>query len=177
MPNIVTSFDHLANLEKYSHEKPYLALLPPADDFDPRKDRRDNLEFKTHTGIVVHDIRHSITSYRVEDCGFEVFHHQTNFPILEDELALKHYQDETAGFLENFFNAVHVTCYDIRLRRNVSMPRETFDFNDKMLLEGPARGAHIDVTMNSGPEIIDRYLSPIEKDLYLRPGYRIQIFK
>jgi len=68
-----------------------------------------------------------------------------------------------------------VKCYELRLRKNVLFQRAQLDLNDPLLVEGPARGVHNDVTYNSGPMIVNRYLSEEEKTLYLKPGYRIRI--
>lgn len=71
--------------------------------------------------------------------------------------------------------------------------RKQFDANDPLLVEGPAKAAHngeypersafparltqLDVTIDSGPVIIDRYLSDEEKHRFLKPGYRFRIVK
>lgn len=36
---------------------------------------------------------------------------------------------------------------------------------------------NLDITHNSGPEIVNRYLTERAKELYLKPGYRLRIIK
>jgi hypothetical protein len=68
------------------------------------------------------------------------------------------------------------------------------DLADPLHTEGPARGVHNgtsstfqksydlltegpDITYDSGPAVINRYLTDEEKTLYLKPGYRFRIIK
>jgi len=77
--------------------------------------------------------------------------------------------------LRDRFAAVRVLTYELRLRKNQEFRRKQFDLNEKLLLEGPAKGAHNDVTYDSGPKIIQRYLSFEDQETFLKPGYRIRI--
>jgi hypothetical protein len=69
------------------------------------------------------------------------------------------------------------------------------DLADPLHTEGPARGVHNgtsssfqrscnyllkqgpDITYDSGPEVINRYLTDEERSLFLKPGYRFRIIK
>jgi len=77
--------------------------------------------------------------------------------------------------LRKEFAAVYVKCYEVRKRENVAIQRSQMDYNDPLLVEGPAKGAHNDVTYSSGPVIINRNLSDEDKVKFLRPGYRFRI--
>jgi len=130
----------------------------------------------------VTDIRPDIDKYTLEKNGFQVISHTSrvlevndlHIPSPEQADA---YRKETEELLKETFNAEYVLCYDFRKRVNVPHPRNQFDDNDPMLIEGPAVGAHSDVTFDSGPVIINRYLSDDVRMRYLREGYRIRILK
>jgi hypothetical protein len=42
-----------------------------------------------------------------------------------------------------------VLTYELRLRKNQVFQRKQFDLNEKLLLEGPAKGAHIGARFSS----------------------------
>jgi len=89
--------------------------------------------------------------------------------------AVEAYKRETERLLTEALGATHVKCYDLRLRKNIIFQRTEFDLNNPLHTEGPARGAHNDITIDSGPRVIDRYLSQSEKDAFLKTGYRVRI--
>lgn len=157
-------------------------IYPHWPGFDPDAQRLDNLEFETRPNIHVTDIRSSIESFKLEQNGFQILSHHSqvlasndmDLPSPEEVTA---YKLETEALLLKEFNAEYVLCYDFRKRKNIPLPRSQFDYNDPMLLEGPALGAHSDVTFHSGPTIINRYLSDDVKARYLREGYRFRIVK
>ena len=77
MPDIQASLEFLADIPLYEHEKPYLALVPPYDGFDPDMDRMDNLEWEKHEDITIRDIRDQYKPLTIENCGFQVAHQST----------------------------------------------------------------------------------------------------
>jgi len=142
MPSIQASIEYLQKLDLYKNEKPYWCFLPPHEGFDPDKKRVDNLEWEDHSNIIIEDIRESRDQFRIDDCGFEVLDHRSNFSRFEEASDVEEYKRETEGLLKESMHAVYVRCYDSRLRKNIPFQRDQLDLNDPLLTEGPARGAH-----------------------------------
>jgi hypothetical protein len=142
MPDVTTSIEYLQNLPLYQTVKPYYCLLAPHEGFDPDAQRLDNLEFEVFHDIHVTDIRDSINEFSLEKCGFQVLSHNSNgleFTTPEDVQA---YKQETEAMLRDKLGAEFVKCYEVRTRKNVPLSRNVFDYNDPLLVEGPAKGAH-----------------------------------
>lgn len=198
MPPVQASLEYLQKLALYEKEKPYWCFLPPHDGFDPNVQRVDNLEFEDHSGIIITDMRDCDQDFRIDDCGFAVLSHQSRFVKFESPGEVEAYRKETEELLQNKLDAVLVKCYDSRLRRNVPFVRTELDLNDPLLTEGPARGVHngknnsrekshltwifssdflADITYDSGPEVINRYLTEDEKGRFIKEGYRFRIVK
>jgi hypothetical protein len=142
MPSVKASLQYLQKLPLYEVEKPYWCFLPPHEGFDPDTQRVDNLEFEEHEGITVYDIRELSPAAQIGDCGFEVLTHQSRFDRFDKPDDVEQYKLETEELLKDRMNAVHVICYDSRLRKNITFERTLLDLNDPLLTEGPARGAH-----------------------------------
>lgn len=192
MPPTLAEIEFLADLPLYNIEKPYLCLLPPDQKIDPDQVRLDNLEFEKHSNIHIEDIREH-PELHLEDCGFEHVQHKTAISSFNHPSDVDAYKRETEGLLKDRFAAVKVLTYELRLRQNQEFRRKQFDLNEKLLLEGPAKGAHNgkriyeagkkvkltiqDVTYDSGPKIIQRYLSLEDQKTFLTSGYRLRIFK
>jgi len=174
MPDVTADIEFLADLPLYQKEKPYLALLPPREDRDPDKQRLDNLEFEVHRGITITDIRDT-KGFTIEKCGFEVVSHESQHLAFRDVADVDAYKRETEHLLRTTLGAVHVLCYDLGLRKNDPIRRKQFDINEPLLVEGPAKGAHNDITRESGPSIVGRYLPVEDQTRFLRPGYRVRI--
>ena len=175
MPDVIADIEHLADIPLYEAEKPYLCLLPPSANLDP--DKLHNLSFEIHPDILITDIRDREDEFNLTTSGFQVVNHHTEllkFEVVDDVNA---YKRETEKVLCKELGGVHAVCYELRTRKNVPIIRNQFDINDPLLIEGPARGAHNDITYDSGPVIIDRYLSAEEKERYFKPGYRFRIIK
>ncbi|KAI1110908.1 hypothetical protein F5Y14DRAFT_443640 [Nemania sp. NC0429] len=164
----------LQNAALYDNEKPYLVLLPNTASIDPRIPRH-NLLFETHR-VELTDIRGRENEYRIDECGFQYLCHQTSVRILlglqgnGPTLCDTHeYKAETEETLKLFFKAIHV------IRENVKYNRSEIDLNDPLLREGPAKGAHTDVTARSGPEMILHRLSEEDIRTYRNSTYRFRI--
>jgi hypothetical protein len=142
MPASLAEIEFLADLPLYQAEKPYLCLLSPEQKIDPDQVRLDNLEFEKHSNIKVEDIREH-PELRLEDCGFEYFQHRTTISEFTNPADVDAYKRETEDVLRDRFAAVKVLTYELRLRKNQEFHRKQFDLNEKLLLEGPAKGAHI----------------------------------
>lgn len=175
MPAVLASLEYLQRHPRYNEEKPYWCLLAPEDGFDPEKQRADNLEFESRSDIVIEDIRDFTDEVDIEHYGFQVIQHQSKLLSFENGNDVEAYRLETERLLHQTLNADFVKCYHSRLRKNVSHERREYDINDPLLVEGPARGAHNDVTYDSGPSIINQYLSKEQKEQYLRSGWRLRI--
>jgi hypothetical protein len=192
MPSVQSSLDFLARLALYETEKPYILLPLKGQGLDPDEERLDNLEFETHDGIVMKDIREN-SRIKVDSYGFEYYRHTTSVHGFDTTEDVDAYQVETEQLLRERFSALYVLTYDVRLRRNERFDRREVDYLDKLLVEGPAKGAHVgecllkhfvqrlahlpDVTFTSGPQIIQRYLPKDKQIEFLRQGFRIRIFK
>jgi hypothetical protein len=142
MPAVKARIEYLQKLPLYDTVKPYWCFLPPRDGFDPDEQRLDNLEWEDHSDISIEDIRDRKNQFRLDNCGFEVFDHETQFTKFELAEEVVQYKHETEEFLKDKMGAVHVRCYDSRLRKNVLFQRNQLDLNDLLVKEGPARGVH-----------------------------------
>jgi hypothetical protein len=192
MPPNLAEIEFLADLPLYYIEKPYLCLLSPDQKIDPDQVRLDNLEFEKRSNIHIEDIREH-PELRLEECGFEYVQHKTAISSFTHPSDVDAYKRETEDLLKDRFAAVKVLTYELRLRKNQEFRRKQFDLNEKLLLEGPAKGAHNgksiceasedvkltipDVTYDSGPKIIQRYLPLEDQKVFLKSGYRVRIFK
>ena len=142
MPDTTGSIEYLQNLPLYATEKPYYALFAPSADFDPNAKRLDNLEYEFHNDIRITDIRGLPSRPTLANYGFEVLEHESKHVALASREECRLYQRETEGMLADKLGAVFVKCYEVRKRENVPIIRDVMDYNDPLLIEGPARGAH-----------------------------------
>jgi hypothetical protein len=175
MPSVKASLDYLQRLPLYETEKPYWCFLPPREGFDPDKQRVDNLEFEECSDITIHDIRELESRPDIEDCGYQVFKHQSKFSRFDQADDVIQYKIETEDFLKEVLGGVYAKCYDTVIRKNIAFERNILDLADPLHTEGPARGVHNDITYDSGPTIINRYMSDQDKKKFLKPGYRFRI--
>lgn len=175
MPDVTTELDYLKDLDLYNVEKPYWCFLAPHEGFDADTQRVDNLEFEAHSNIKITDVRNTKDDIKLEEYGFQILSHTSEIPSFTSPTDVAAYKEETAQLLKETFSAVYTKCYDLIFRENVVFRRNQFDLNDPLHREGPAHGAHNDVTYQSGPMIIDRYTTREEKHLYLRRGFRVRI--
>ncbi|KAH8601748.1 hypothetical protein B0O99DRAFT_607358 [Bisporella sp. PMI_857] len=178
MPSITAEVSFLADIPLYEEEKPYLVLLSPENELDSSIPR-SNLQYENHD-VSIEDIRQNLGQYNIANCGFQVLQHQSkvSFSNALEENSLSTvdaYKRETEQLLAASLDATHVVCYDFKLRENRHIERTIIDLESPLLIEGPAIGAHNDVTARSGPEMIRRHLSPEDQRLYLKPGYRFRI--
>ncbi|RMZ86696.1 hypothetical protein DV736_g6080, partial [Chaetothyriales sp. CBS 134916] len=175
LESVKATIEFLAKLPLYETEKPYLLLPSEHQGLDPDEIRLNNLEFEHHDDVIIKDMRQT-KELSVDCCGFEFYPHSSAISSFHDAGDIEEYRVETQHLLASRFGAEKVMTYEIRLRRNQDFNRKKFDVYDKLLEEGPAKGAHNDVTYTSGPNIIRRYLSVEDQARFLRHGYRIRIF-
>ncbi|PVH73595.1 hypothetical protein DL98DRAFT_431000 [Cadophora sp. DSE1049] len=167
MPSVYASLEYLQKLGLYDHEKPYWLYLAPRQDFDPNTEPINNLEFESHEGILIQDLRELHAKADINECGFQVISHQSKVLQFSCIADIQDYRSETEQLLREALGAVHVKCYDTVLRKNVTFERNQLDLADPLRTE--------DITYKSGPEVIDRYLSKEAISEFLQPGYRIRI--
>lgn len=141
MPSIMADMEFLADLPLYKEEKPFMYLPGKDENLDPDRDRLSNLEFEHHEGIRIEDMRDRPELF-LDRCGFEYCSHNFRVNDFDSASSIDTYRDETQQFLTKRFQAVKVLTYEVRQRRNEHFQRKQFDFFDKMLVEGPAKGAH-----------------------------------
>lgn len=141
MPDVRSTLEFLAKLPLYETEKPYLYLPGPDEGLDPNVTKLDNLEFESHAGVLIRDMRqHSELTF--DDCGFEFHDLPSRYKRFDDAASIEGYRAETEKLLKARFHAEKVMVYEIRLRRNDTFVRSEFDVYDPLLVEGPAKGAH-----------------------------------
>jgi len=78
----------------------------------------------------------------IDEYGFEILSHTTEFSEFTSEASVESYKKETESVLRDTFGACYVKTYDFILRKNIPFYRKTFDLRDPLHTEGPARGAH-----------------------------------
>ena len=142
MPAVLSSLEYLQKLELYQQVKPYWEFKEPSANFDPNRQRLDNLEFEQRQGISILDIREHKPDAHIDECGFQVLSHKSRFTHFEKASEFEEYKRETEWLLKRDMNAVYAKTYDLRLRKNISFHRETMDLNNPLEAEGPARGVH-----------------------------------
>jgi len=176
MPDLRTSIVHLADLELYKTEKPYLVINSINDRDDDVA--TDNLAFETYEDIVVRDVRGLVGGFSLESSGFAFMQHASSLLRIETWTDIRSYQKETEEFLTRHFDAAAVYCYDLKIRKNrerLESEVHVKDLRDWTVPERPALAAHNDVTYDSGPQMIDFHLPPAMKEEYLKPGFRFRI--
>lgn len=114
MPDIVTSIEHLADLDLYKVEKPYNVVLSP-EQWDASLPPRSNLKFERKDNIIVTDIRGQSGNYTLDTAGFTIANHTSNVLRLETKDDLLGYKNETEVFLTKWFEAERVVCWDVKV--------------------------------------------------------------
>lgn len=142
MPEITATLEYLARLPLYVTEKPYLLLLSKEHGLDPDEIRLNNLEFESHDGILIRDMRTCKEDTKVDRSGFEFCQHTSSILKFNYPGDIDDYKIETQNLLKARFDASKVVTYEARLRKNQEFLRKEFDVYDKLLVEGPAKGAH-----------------------------------
>ncbi len=142
MPDVEARLEFLSRLPLYETEKPFYLLPWKGSGLDPDEVRLNNLEFEQQSCIKIRDMR-TETHLSVECSGFEFCEHNTAFRSFSSTQDLDGYAAETETLLSQRLSSIYVHTYDVRLRRNEVFGRREVDLNDKMTVEGPARGAHV----------------------------------
>jgi len=141
MPDIRAGIDYLARLDLYKREKPYLYLLGENDEVEDDVPLT-NLEFTTQPDVQIQDMRDK-SGLKFSECGFEFQgHHESAVASFDNLDDINLYTLETETLLMQRFKALKVLTYEVKLRKNLQFERESYDVNDKLVIEGPAKGAH-----------------------------------
>jgi len=175
MPAITASIEYLADLDRYRTEKPWSGLLVNSQKrFFDKGQRLDNIELEYHNRTIRDAREHP--ELKLEKTGFAVHHHKSSSLSEFDTLELvEKYKVEMNDFLEKKLDTCFVKTYDCHTRLNVVRKVDQVDVLNELLVDSPAVGAHNDVTLKSGPEIVMRNFSTEELRKYLQPGYRIRV--
>ncbi len=114
MPDLVTSMVHIANLELYKTEKPFVVINSIQD--RNHDEATNNLVFETHEDILIRDIRGHEGEFTLECSGFVVEKTVSILIKVETWTDIRRYQKETEDFLTRYFQADAVHCYDLKVK-------------------------------------------------------------
>ena len=116
MPDIVTSVNYLKDLPLYKKEKPYLVLLPASGGFELKAGRTDNLEYESHDGIHITDMRGREKEFQLITHGFEIMPNTSSVLDFRNRDDVQAYKQETEEILKAKFGAEKVVCWDFKAR-------------------------------------------------------------
>ncbi|KAJ5701176.1 hypothetical protein N7488_008724 [Penicillium malachiteum] len=163
-------------LPLYDEEKPYFLKIPHNE--PSRAFRKTNLEFSTRDGIAIEDIREKDPdTLSLAGNGFQVLNYQTKSPLDLENVDIKAYCNEITDLISSECNATHVICYDYRLRRSdleVTAYEESEE-RGRNIAAPPVYPAHIDHTVEGGPNRIRRHLTKEETEMYMSDRFRARI--
>jgi len=174
MPAISALIEYLADSPLYRNEKPWSGLLIDGKKLFERGQKLDNIELVLEEHTVEDVVEYPELSFQKQ--GFVFWKHESKTLSEFDTMpkVLLH-REEISEFLTEKLDAVFVKTYDCHTRTNTEKLATAVDVFDELEPDSPARGAHNDITMKSGPEVVERNFTAEEKEKYLRPGYRFRI--
>ena len=129
MPDIITSIVFLADIDLYKTTKPYHILLQAQE--NPNGRLLDNMKWITQDNIKITDIRDQDDEYTIEKTEFEIGYHMSKCLNFETPNTVEEYKGEIEDFHRKRFGAVHVSCYEVRVRLS---PPEILIEDTKILL-------------------------------------------
>ncbi|CCC12599.1 unnamed protein product [Sordaria macrospora k-hell] len=187
MPTITTTIEFIKDDPKFivgskGCEKPYYIIPVEGGAVNPLTDKVTNMAYERHV-VGVRDIREAQPAPTLERNGFILSAHKSMAIASHDSESIDRYKQETQELLRKVFpDAEEVVTWDFRRRLNKKttpsqVRLDTFRFEDELHIEGPAKGAH-DATLDSGPAIVQRHLTPEMRLKYLKEGaeeYRFRI--
>ena len=112
---VAVTLSHIKPLDRYNTERPYWLNIPG----DERSQHivRTNLEYCTHDGIKIEDLRnHGSDTFSLESDGFEILNYETQASVQPDGVGVGAYCEEIAGLVSKKCDAAHAICYDYRVR-------------------------------------------------------------
>lgn len=115
MPDINASIGFLADLPLYEHEKPFRVILS-VDTPDVDESKKSNIVTEMHECIKIKDIRKMEAPPCLSNLGFEVLHHSTKYPRLDQLDQCEGYKKETTELLERHFCALRVITWDLKVK-------------------------------------------------------------
>ncbi len=110
LPTTDASGFFIEDLDRYRIEKPYLftGLLPSSQEH-----LRTNIITQKHDGILIHDLKHTITS--IDRHGFQITRHESQFAnSLDRPESLTSYLHETTELLKLVLSAELALCYNFK---------------------------------------------------------------
>jgi hypothetical protein len=110
MPSVRGTIQFLADHPLYTVEKPYRVLLP--EQVKPDGLKTHNLEYGRKSDVLIHDIREAEIPFTLGENGFQVVESTTRFTRITSQEDLEEYKGETEAFLQKFFGAEAVHCWD-----------------------------------------------------------------
>lgn len=113
MPDVTTSLCYLARVPSYISEKPY-KIVAGAD--ETYEQDLTNIVAYWHHNIRIEDIRAQKSELKLEQHGFEVLSHTSQYPVLDDVAACTAYKEEASAMLREHLKAEKVICFDFRVQ-------------------------------------------------------------
>ena len=114
MPDVqAASIDFLANIDLYTHEKPYVALVSPGVQISD--DELNNLQWETHDDITIKDVRGSEDGFLLDECGSQLIKHTANNLEFSTREQINDYKQETQALLKGLLSASRVRCWETRV--------------------------------------------------------------
>ncbi|KAL2671551.1 hypothetical protein Neosp_014141 [[Neocosmospora] mangrovei] len=168
MEPIETHLEYIIDDPRFKTERPFAVHVGDhqLDKYQPEDPRLNTIDLKEEP-TKIYDLR-SLDHVSLEQCGFET--HTRDFtPFCLDNVTEKQveiYQTETEEFLKEALSAEKVICYDYR---TVPFPKHHGCFPN------PNDQLELDITYESGPQLIKTVLGATNQLQYLNTKYRIRI--
>ncbi|KXG48433.1 uncharacterized protein PGRI_023030 [Penicillium griseofulvum] len=173
---ISATLTFIKSLPLYDEEKPYFLKIPHNE--ASQVFRKTNLEYSSRDGIAIEDIREQgLDAFSLAENGFQVLTYQTKSPLDLVKGDIKPYCHEITELISRECNATHVVCYDYRLRRS-DLEITAYEENEERgrnIAAPPVYPAHIDHTVEGGPNRIRRHLTKEETEMYMNDKFRARI--
>jgi len=173
--HIQTNIDFIADLPLYAEEKAFFLHPSAAVDVDVDEIQTSNVQWDKQC-VTVYSMRDR-ADLALEKNGFCYVKHESSYlpnaGMGTD--AVQKYHRESEDLMSSLFNAEFVHCYDYKIRKNTPMTLESYDPNDSLLVEEAAVGAHVDISLDTVPQLVRRLLNEEQQQLFFRPGYRFRL--
>ncbi|KAI0115619.1 hypothetical protein GGR51DRAFT_503581 [Nemania sp. FL0031] len=173
--DIQTKIDFIADLPLYAVEKPFFLHASAYVNLDLDKIQTSNVQWDPRE-VTVYSMRDK-ANLSLESNGFCYVKHES---IYAQKLGLgadmvKNYRTETEEFLKGLYKAEFVHGYDYKMRKNAPMTLQKYDPQDPLLVEAAAVGAHVDISLDTVPELVKSVLNEEDQQRFFQPGYRFRL--
>ncbi|KAJ6019883.1 hypothetical protein N7499_002970 [Penicillium canescens] len=173
---VLATLQHISPLERYETEKPY--FLNIAENESSREVPQTNLEYSPQDGIRIENIRErGFPAFSLQTNGFEILNYKSVTTLENPTEDIGTFCEEMARVIKVKYNAVHVFCYDYRIRKNNTNIMD-YDKGENYGRENaapPVFPVHIDHTVEGGLKRIRRHLTELEASMYLTPNFKARI--